>query len=63
VFASAVQTEARGDASASVERFLSAEGEGVAYYDSGRQQAELSFDCSCRRGIKWSRYQEIMRRE
>jgi flagellar hook-basal body complex protein FliE len=64
VFASAVQTvEARGQAaSASVERFLSGEGEELHTTILAGQQAELSFELFMQaRNKVVSAYQEIMR--
>ena len=64
VFASAVQTvEARGQAaSASVERFLSGEGEELHTTIMAGQQAELSFELFMQaRNKVVSAYQEIMR--
>src|SRR5215510_8122307 len=64
VFASAVQTvEAQGKtASASIERFLSGEGEDLHTTILATQQAELSFDLFMQaRNKVVSAYQEIMR--
>ena len=64
VFASAVQTvEARGQAaSASVERFLSGEGEELHTTIMAGQQADLSFELFMQaRNKVISAYQEIMR--
>ena len=64
VFASAVQTvERQGDnASASVARFLSGEGEDLHTTILATQQAELSFDLFMQaRNKVVSAYQEIMR--